>query len=177
MSFTVLPFVLIVLVLGCAFVRTRIRSSRLSRLSWDDLLAKLVPVPIDEISRIAVDYLYPRKGQLEFATYELWNMIGEADGLRRMYANAEVLIALAGYAQRWNRHESLVVAERMRRDGIILRRATLGLSLGLTLGFDKARGPFSVQEAASAYYLMRARVLALYETSHAGRFPRLVAAL
>ena len=34
-----------------------------------------------------------------------------------------------------------------------------------------------VQEAASAYYLMRARLLALYETSHAGRYPALSAVL
>lgn len=38
-------------------------------------------------------------------------------------------------------------------------------------------GAFNVQEAASAYWLMRERLLALYQTSHAGRYPRLVDAL
>jgi hypothetical protein len=114
---------------------------------------------------------------MEFNPNELWEMIGKADGLRRMYANAEVLIALASYAHRWNPAESVVVGERMRRDGITLRRATFALSVGLTLGYDKLRVPFSVQEAASAYYLMRTRLLALYETSHAGRRPYLADAL
>jgi hypothetical protein len=37
--------------------------------------------------------------------------------------------------------------------------------------------PFNVHEAASAYYLMRQRLLALYETSHAGLYPALAAVL
>ncbi len=94
-----------------------------------------------------------------------------------MYANAEILMALASYAQRWSLDESIIVCERMRRDGLMLRRATFALSLSLTLGYDKVQVPFSVQEAAGAYYLMRARLLALYETTHAGRFPELAATL
>ena len=45
------------------------------------------------------------------------------------------------------------------------------------LGSDHMLGPFHLQEATSAYYLMRERLLALYETSHAGRYERLAAAL
>jgi hypothetical protein len=39
------------------------------------------------------------------------------------------------------------------------------------------RIPFYIHEASAAYYLMRQRLLALYETSHAGLLPRLSAAL
>jgi hypothetical protein len=180
MTFAAPLFLTIVLVLGFAFVRTRLQVSRMTRLgqlSWEDLLSKLEPVPIHEIAMIAHEYLEPRKGQPELDANELWAMIGQADGLRRMYANAEILMALASYAQRWNFDESVIVCERMRRDGLTLRRATFALSSVMTLGYDSVQVPFSVQEAASAYYLMRARLLALYETSHAGRFPQLAATL
>ncbi len=95
-----------------------------------------------------------------------------------MQANADVLIALAAFAQQWNFHESVIVAERMRRDGLALRRAASKLYFGLLLGsYGRRRGPFCVQEIASSYYLMRQRFLALYETSHAGRHSRLSNAL
>ena len=177
MNRLILFFFFVLVALAMAIVRTRLKARRLSRLSWEDLLVRIEPVPMDAISEIASDYLHPRKGQLQLDAARLWPMIGEAEGLRKMYTNAQVLIALAGYAQRWNRTESLIVAERMRRDAVTLRRAALRLSLGLVFGYDRLRGPFCIQEAASAYYLMRARVLALYETSHAGRLPKLVAAL
>jgi hypothetical protein len=175
MSFLVLiGFLFAVLVF--AILRTRRKASKLSRLSWEDLVARLKPVPVSGISTIAVDYLQPTKGQIDIETNELWAMIGGLEGLRSMYANAEILIALAGYAQRWNSDESVIVAERMRRDGVKLRRATSKLSMSFLIGFG-VHGPFHVQEAASAYYLMRRRLLALYETSHAGRYSRLAAAL
>ncbi len=176
MSFQIL-FGLTIVFVGLPLVRTRIKVSRLARLSWDELVAKLEPVPSEGISTVALDYLQPAKGQISIEPNSLWAMVGEAEGMRRMSANAEVLIALAAYARRWNFHESVIVAERMRRDGLALRRAMMRLSFGTALGFSQVRGPFNVQEAASAYYLMRQRLLALYETSHAGRYPLLAAAL
>lgn len=176
MSLSMWLFCVVVAVLLLAFARTRIKAAMLSRLDWDDLVTQLQPLPMGEISLIADDYLHPFDGQcVDFARF--WPMVGESEGLRKMYANAEILIALADYAQRWNRRESLIALERMRRDGVTLRRAVFRLSLGAALGYDRLRGPFLVQEAASAYFLMRARVLALYQTTHAGRFPRLAAVL
>ena len=166
-----------ILVAVFAFTRTYVRAFRLSRLSWDDLLARVEPVSVSGISTVALDYLQPSKGQLQIGTTELWTMIGQEEGVRKMYANAEILIALAGYAQRWNPEESVIVTERMRRDGITLRRATLRLSMGPIDRRIDTLGPFNVQEAASAYYLMRQRLLALYETSHVGRYARLAETL
>ena len=176
MSFPVL-FGVVLLLVGIAFVRTHLLASRLSRLSWEDLLARVEPVPLEGIAAVALDYLHPGKGQLRIETSDLWVLIGGDEGLRRMHANATILIALAGYAQRWNPVESSIVAERMRRDGVTLRRAAMQLSLGFLDRRGNVRGPFNVQEVASAYYLMRQRLLALYETSHAGRFPHLAASL
>ncbi len=176
MRFLVL-FGLILLTFGYALVRARIKARRLSQVSWEGLLARLEPVQRGGIAAVARDYLQPSKGQLKLETDELWEMVGGMEGLRRMRDNAEVLLALAGYAQRWNPQESVVVLERMRRDGLALRRASNRLSLSLLLGYGKVRGPFNLHEAASAYYLMSERLLALYETSHAGRYPSLAAAV
>ncbi len=176
MSFCVL-FAFAISFVGFALLRTRKKASELSRLSWEDLLARLQPVSTEGISLVALDYLKPTEGQLRIATVELWRLVGQDEGLRCMYANAQILIALAGYAQRWNPDESIIVAERMRRDGITLRRAALRLSVGVLSGRGNVLGPFNIQEAATAYYLMRERLLALYRTSHVGRYPELVAVL
>jgi hypothetical protein len=105
-----------------------------------------------------------------------WKMIGRAEGLSRMRANSDVLIALATYAQRWNPDQGLVVAERMRRDGMALRGAAVGIGLAMSCGYGKQRVSPYVDEAARVYYLMRLRLQALYETSHAALYPSLAAA-
>ncbi len=145
--------------------------------SWEQLVSQIEEVPIQGIARIATDYLQPSKGQLSISTEELWNWIGGEEGLRRMSANADVLIALAAFAGQWNPEESAIVWERMRRDGLTLRRAARRVSSSLARGKSKSSGPFNVQEAASAYWLMRERLLKLYQTSHAARYPRLSSAL
>jgi hypothetical protein len=173
--FIILGVVFIFLALG--LVRTQLSARRLATLSWEDLLTKLEPVETDGITALAVEYLNPGNLQLGIRPDDIWNMIGCAEGLSRMRANSDVLIALATYAQRWNLNEGAIVAEQMRRDGMALRRAVVGIGLGMTCGYGKGRVPSYVHEAASAYYLMRLRLLALYQTSHAGRYPTLAAAL
>ena len=157
--------------------RAQRTATRLSTMTWEQLVARLAPVRSDGITAVALEYLNPTKSQLGMEPSDIWSMIGGAEGLAHMRANADVLLALAAHAQRWNFHEGVVVAERMRHDGLALRRAATRITLGLTWGIGKARGAFYVHEAASAYYLMRQRLLALYETSHAGRYPRLAEAL
>ena len=162
---------------GASLVQTHRKARSLSRLSWEDLLGKLKPVSADGINAIALEYLQPGKNQTRIETDQLWQMIGGLEGISRIRANADILLALAGFAQRWNPEEGLIVAERMRRDGLALRRAAFKLQLSLPFGFGQALGPFNVQEAAGAYYLMRQRLLNLYEISHAGRYPQLAAVL
>jgi hypothetical protein len=91
------------------------------------------------------------------------------------------MLALAAYAQRWNFAEAVIVTERMRLDAATLRRAVRHVELGLIpskmLRRYQMTIPLHAQEAASAYYLMRQRLLALYGTSHAGLYPKLATAL
>ncbi len=174
---SILVLIVAFLSLSGVLLHAHLRQRRFSSLSWNDLLARLGPVPTDGITTVALDYLQPSKGQLVIQTDDLWTLVGGANGIAQMRENAATLLALAGYAQQWNFHESVIVAERMRHDALTLRKATFKIALGLFLNYGRARGPLYVQEAASAYYLMRTRLLALYETSHAGRYPALSAAL
>ncbi len=170
-SVILLTGTVVLLVIG--LYRSQRVAARVSTQSWESLVGRLAPVSRDGITAVAMEYLNPTKSQLGMEPSELWTAIGGANGLTSMRRNAEVLLALAAYAQRWNFHEGVIVAERMRHDALALKRAATRITLGLTWGFGKARGAFYVHEAASSYYLMRQRLLALYETSHAGRYPML----
>ena len=167
----------LVAVSAAALVASQRRAARRSSSSWEDLVARLQAVPTAAITAIAYEHLNPAKGQLRAEPDELWQQIGGVDGVDRMRANAEVLLALASYTERWNCVESRIVVERMRRDGVALRRAAWRLLITAWFGSGRARNAFSIHEAASAYFLMQQRLLALYETSHAGRLAHLAAAL
>lgn len=153
------------------------KKAKFAGVSWEQLVSQIEEVPIQGVARIATDYLQPCKGQLSISTEELWELIGGEKGLQRMSANGDVLIALAAFAGQWNPEESAIVWERMRRDGLTLRRAVRRLSFRLTRESSKSAGPFNVQEAAGVYWLMRERLLKLYQTSHAARYPPLSWAL
>lgn len=107
----------------------------------------------------------------------MWLMLGGKAGLRRMRENAEIMLQLAAHAQQWNFDEGVIVTERMRRDALRLKRAVRRVELAITFHSLMRRSttliPFHLHEAASSYYLMRQRLLALYQTSHAGLYPRL----
>jgi hypothetical protein len=111
-------------------------------------------------------------------------MAGGCDGVQTMRRNAEVMLALAAYTQRWNFEEGVIVTERMRRDAVTLRRAVWRLEINRMPWLTRFLphrwrwgAPFDIHGATSAYYLMRQRLLALYETCHAGLYLTLAATL
>jgi len=179
-----LPYLVFGAVL-CAFAVAVIADRRSSRkmalLDWNDLVAGLYRLDMVELSAVAVDYLTPRRGQIDMEPKEIWDSLGGYEGLKRMRENAEIMLALAAYAQRWNFEEAVIVTERMRMDAASLRRAVRRVELGMIpaslLRHFRLTLPLHAQEASSAYYLMRQRLLALYETSHVCRYPTLAAAL
>ena len=164
-----------------AVIRFQFTALRVNRQSWADLVSQLKRVEFEHVSSVARDYLDPREGQISLEPTEMWLMLGGREGLRRMRANANLMLLLAAHAQRWNFDEGVIVTERMRRDALRLRRAVRRIELAITLHTVLRRSgtliPFHLHEAASAYYLMRQRLLALYQTSHAGLYPRLAEVL
>lgn len=179
-----LPFLLLGAVVCCllvAAVRSQLSSLRVDRRSWDEIVASLKPVEFDHVSSVARDFLEPREGQISLEPPDMWMMLGGREGLRRMRQNARLMLLLAAHAQRWNFDEGVIVTERIRRDALRLRQSVRRVELALMF-HSVLRGsatliPFHLHEAASAYYLMRQRLLALYQTSHAGLYPRLAEVL
>jgi hypothetical protein len=163
------------LVLG--LFRTHSTANRLARMTWEQLIAKLEPVETQAISTLAAEYLNAGRPQAWLGPDEMWNMIGGADGLARMRANADVLIAIAAHAQEWNPGVGGIVVEQMRQDGLALRRAVIGIGFGMTVGYGKVRVANYIREAAGTYSLMRQRLLALYEPKRSERYASLVAIL
>ncbi len=145
--------------------------------SWTTLLARLEPLNFADLEIIAKAYLEPHGNQLELQPQAMWRLLGGTDGLPRLRRNAEVMLDLAIFVQRWNFEDATVVAEIMRRDAARLQKAIGQIEMAMLLRRHSLQIPFYIHEASAAYYLMRQRLLALYETSHVGLLPQLVQAL
>jgi len=177
-----LPYIVlgvVICVLIAAAIWTQYASLKLTRQTWEGLVSQLQRLNFHGVTVVARDFLEPHRGQLSLEPEQMWQLVGGYKGLTMMRENANVMLALAAFAHRWNFEEGVIVSERMRRDALSLRRAVYRVELRrmiLTLLPRRFRftAPFDVHEAASSYYLMRQRLLALYETSHAGLYPALV---
>ena len=179
-----LAYVLLGVVAGClvaAAIKSQISALRVDRSSWQDLVSQLKRIEFQRITSVARDYLEPQGGQISLEPADMWLMLGGREGLRRMRENARLMLLLAAHAQQWNFDEGVIVTERMRRDAIRLNSAVRRIELALTFNMILRRSsnliPFHLHEAASSYYLMRQRLLALYQTSHSGLYPRLAEVL
>jgi hypothetical protein len=183
MTFALSYFAFAALLCGLAgvVIADRRDSRKRARRDWHDLVAGLQRVDFAGVSTVAVDYLAPHRGQIDLEPEKIWECLGGYEGLKRMRENAEIMLALAAWAQQWNFEEAVIVTERMRHDAAQLRRAVRRVELGMIpaqlLRRFRFTLPLHAQEASSAYYLMRQRLLSLYETSHVSRYPALAASL
>jgi hypothetical protein len=159
-----------VLILG--FVWFRLRARKLVIAEWQTIVAQLEPIPFKNLERVALDHLQPSGNQLRLETDELWELIGGWDGLDKMWHNANLLVQLAAYIQVWNRTEAVIVGERIRQDSLMMKRAIMRIKMH-RLWLYRFRAPFYMHQAASAYYLMTRRLLALYQTNQYLLYPRL----
>jgi hypothetical protein len=169
--------ILFLVVLAGAFIWMQIGAQRRRSATWEDLVAGMEHMHARGLELVALDNLQPQANQLRLEPEHLWGLIGGMEGLRRMRKNADLLIALAAYVQRWNFEEGVIVTERMRHDAMQLKRAIFRIRFEMMLRRTQLRTPFYIQQAAASYYLMTKRLLALYETSHAGLLPKLAAAM
>src|ERR1700760_5091658 len=162
MPIFLLIFFLVLLASGLIY--TQIHARRLSSATWEDLVSRMQPMHARGLELVALDNLQPQANQLRLEPEHLWGLIGGLEGLRRMRKNADLLIALAAYVQRWNFEEGVIVAERMRHDAVQLKRAIFRIRIEMMLRRSQLRTPFYIHQAAASYYLMTKRLLALYET-------------
>ncbi len=168
---------------GAAWYASR-ASIRLDERPFQALLDALEPLNLKAITQVASVYLEPSRDRAAPEVMEpeaIWHLLGGEAGLKAMRTNADLLLAIAAHSTQWNEEGAPIVAERMRRDAVRLRSAIRQIRIGMlsqmVTGQHWVSVPFQLQEAAGAYYLMRQRLLALYETSHVGLLPRIAEAV
>jgi hypothetical protein len=170
---------------GLLWVSWRVSRARVRReeATWDELLARLVPLSRVGIEEVAAAFLAPTGRELDPRRLErhleprdIWDFIGGIEGLKIMRRNAEVLIDLAYYVNRWN-PDALVVAEQLRLDAREIKSALSRIQSERRRGRLAASFSNQASRAAAAYYLMTQRVCALYEISQAGLLDQLKAAI
>lgn len=173
----ILIFVVSSMILTLGLVIVHLKARRLSGENWEALVAQIQRVPFEDLEKVALDHLQPQGSQLLIEPEELWKLVGGFEGLKRMRQNADLIIQLAAHVRRWNFDESIVVAERIRQDTVLLKRALFKIKIQMLFSMRKLHVPFYVHQAASAYYLMTRRVLALYQTNQFVLYPRLTEVL
>lgn len=150
---------------------------RLNKRNWDELLDEIKTLDRASIAAVAEDYLRPAGSQLRVDPFEIWTAVGGMRGIKVMRRNADILIALAAYAERWNYEEGAIVAQRMRHDALLLRRSTFQILWRMRLRIGMKRVPFFLHQSAASYHLMSSRLLALYEGANRAYYPRLAGAI
>jgi hypothetical protein len=178
-----LSMILICLLVVAALFTLSRRASLKRNVEWSDLVARLRPVANLHIAQIANGYSHPTKHQIEMEPQTMYTMLGGMAGLNTMYENSKAILELAGYVTRWNFEEGTIVTERIRRDAVRLQRTILLIQLEMLVQSASPklnflnRAAFRIEEAAAMYHRITVSLLALYETSHMGLYPRLVEAL
>lgn len=162
-----------ILAIIAAFVYSHAAGNRLRTTEWEELVTAIQPIHSRGLEIVALDHLQPHGDQLRLEPEEMWSLIGGLQGLKSMQRNADLMIALAAYVQRWDYDQSIIVSERIRHDSILLKRALLRIRWNLYGRRSQLRVPFYIHQAASAYYLMTKRLLTLYETNQYMLYPKL----
>ena len=146
-----LAFSVFGLVAVIALIIAHKRSRKLVSADWQTLVTSLEPMHMRGLEMVAMDHLQPEKNQLRLEPSELWELVGGEEGLRRMERNADTMIALAAYVRNWNYDQAIVVAERIRHDSILLKRAVRKIRWTAHIRKSELRIPFYVHQAASSY--------------------------
>lgn len=162
-----------ILVIIAAFAYSHAAGNRLRAAEWEELVTAIEPIHVRGLEIVALDHLEPHGSQIRLEPEEMWGLVGGLEGLRRMRRNADLMIALAAYVRRWNYDQAVIVAERIRHDSILLKRALFRIQWNLYVRRSQLRVPFYIHQAASAYYLMTRRVLTLYENNQYMLYPKL----
>ena len=118
LSFLLLAGALILVILSVGiYYAVRLKAS--SQTQWNALLEKLIAIDRDNVDRVALDAIWPsgqrRTDDLarELEANEIWELLGELDGVKRLESNSRVLVEMATYLQR-SYPEAAAVAEELR---------------------------------------------------------------
>ena len=167
MMYFVAALLLVIVVLAPQFDFLTHRR-KISQQTWEQLVSSVEQVNLEGIREIADVFLNPTKDQLRLEPPVMWQMLGGIKGLQKMHRNADTMLQLCMYAERWDA-EGPVVSEMIRLDAINLNKALWRVELAAFLGLGRLRGHFAMMELAAHYELIRRRLLGQYEKSHIAR--------
>ena len=147
------------------------RSRRISRTSWEQLLARLTLVDRGSVAVIALDLIHESgqrrtdDGDTPLDPSQIWKLIDGLEGLEALERNSAVLIDLAFYVQQWY-PEALVIAEELRLSAREIEWHVSRLRGAAQSGKLESSFAAYAQPAVATYFLMTRRVLALYEMAN-----------
>ncbi len=155
-------------------IKSELRNYRLSHMSELQLIAELQAVGMEGVTLVALEYPDVCSGS---NGCDPWFLVGGWRGLRHMYANSSLLIALAAQAQAWDYHSAALTFERLNDSLLELRRAVVLSLCGRVLVGGTQLGVSHLHEAAKSYYEMTERLLNLYQHSPSRLYTRLDSAI
>ncbi len=176
MTYLILLFACL-LGVGVVQLRWVWKRRRRSASDWNDLLKRAEHVDLQKVQLVADCYLHPERNPFQREPGELWELLGGLEGINRLYRNAELMLELATFAEQWQHPEAALTAELVRRDGVRIKHLVTRMQFSLVMRKVHVSLAFDVQEAAATYFLMRGRLLGLYQVCHIARTPALAAAL
>lgn len=164
---------LVTLLLLLALFQVELSKFRLARKTWNQLLEELRAVNTEGITLAALESGSP----FAFEPDEVWTMIGGWEGLRRMQANAQLLLALASHATHWSSEDRQIIAEQMRCDARDIQKAVSRIRFQRLLGKGNRLFFPDTLGTVCTYYRMSERLLTLFERSPSRRYGQLTAAV
>ncbi len=168
-------YVLIIIasLLVLALCREELRKFKFARKTWGELLSEVSTVNIEGITLAALEC----DSHLAFEPDEVWTMIGGWNGLKRMQANAHLLIALASHATHSNSAACVEVAEQMRGDARAIHKAVRRIRWQRFFGKGTSLFSSDTLGTVCAYYRMSECLMTLFERSPSRRYGQLTAAV
>lgn len=137
-------------------------------------MAELQAVRMGNIALVALEYpgICSKTDGLN-----AWSMIGGWRGLRRMYANTGLLLALAEQASAWDKQASKVALEAMRHDLLLFRKSAIRSLCHHALAHCLEPSSPDGFRIASAYHHMTELLMGLYWRSPSRLYTHLETAI
>jgi type II secretory pathway component PulF len=147
-------------------VYSSIRTRKVSRATWDQLLNRLIITDRANLVRVALDAVDengdPRRDghAKELEIDQIWDLVGGLKGLEVLEHNSRVLVEIAAYLQRWY-PEAIDTAEELRHSAREIEWHVNSLRAGADSGNLEGWFARYAQNAVATYYSMTRRLLTL----------------
>ena len=163
--------VCVALLLIMTLIMGELRKLELARKTWDELLREVRSVNIGVITLAAL----ASDPKTAFEPDEVWMMVGGWEGLTRIQANANLLIALAAYAPLWQSDERSDVRQQMYCDARAIHKAIRRIRFQRLFAKTHKFPACDTSQTAYAYYRMSHTLLRLFARSTLDQYSQLTA--